>query len=189
MADLQTYRDIFNDTFISRLNTLNKNNDNTVDVGSLDFDGEEIDVRTILETLGYQISEDAEFQGSGLLRGNEIILDASEVPTRQRFTMAHELGHALNGEDGEFRQDNPDNYSPAKRRAEIKANRFAAEFLMPRPIVTALVEKEIADRQLDARNLSEDDVDSVVSAVAERMKVSKVAMTNRMHTLRIFTEV
>lgn len=188
MTNSQTYRDIFNDNFITSINNLNKKED-PVDIGSLQFDGEQINVEEILSALGYRIKKETGFKGSGRLDGSEIVLDGSEVPTRQRFTLAHELSHALNGEDGEYRQDNPDDYTPEKRRLEIKANRFAAEFLMPRPIVTKLVEREIAEKNFDSTNLSENDVDSIVASVAEKMKVSKVAMTNRVHTLRIFTEV
>jgi Predicted Zn peptidase len=188
MTNSQTYRDIFNDDFIAQINDLSKNG-KTIDIGSLPFDGEQINIEEILNELGYKIRREAMPDGSGQLNGSEIVLDNSEAQTRQRFTMAHELSHALNGENGEYRRDNPNSYPSDKKRLEIKANRFAAAFLMPKPIVTMLVEKEITERNFNSTNLSKNDVDLIITSVAERMNVSKIAMTNRVHILHIFTEV
>ena len=49
-----------------------------------------------------------------------------DTQTRINFTLAHEIGHILLGHDN----DSPEN--------ELAANRFAAELLMPEPIVAEL---------------------------------------------------
>ena len=51
---------------------------------------------------------------------------------RQRFTMAHELGHLLMGDDQAVHLDQ-DIYSPSLKAipSEVRANAFAAAFLMP----------------------------------------------------------
>ena len=61
-----------------------------------------------------------------------ILLSVSMVPARQRFTLAHELGHLLAGDDQEVHLD-PDVHDRSKRKdpSEMRANAFAAAFLMP----------------------------------------------------------
>ncbi|MDQ2708432.1 MAG: ImmA/IrrE family metallo-endopeptidase [Actinomycetota bacterium] len=61
-----------------------------------------------------------------------IVLATSQVPARQRFTLAHELGHLLAGDDQGVHLD-VDVFDQAGRRtpSEMRANAFAACFLMP----------------------------------------------------------
>lgn len=66
---------------------------------------------------------------------------------RQRFTIAHELGHLLLHPDelfvdGVLKRD--DESSLAIRSHEIEANAFAAELLMPRKLVLAEINKTLA---------------------------------------------
>ncbi len=99
------------------------------------------------DLLGLQIAEDEELDCSGvLLPGQRQIVvngrEAHESPGRRRFTLAHELGHwvcqVLEGdttpmycrfeEIGVRRRRDP---------LEREANVFAAELLMPEPLVRA----------------------------------------------------
>lgn len=60
-----------------------------------------------------------------------IYVNANEPNYRQRFTIAHELGHALLHKESSNRMDikyDLGNY----HIKEVEANRFAAELLMPR---------------------------------------------------------
>ncbi|OHV24897.1 hypothetical protein BBK14_22925 [Parafrankia soli] len=61
-----------------------------------------------------------------------ILLATSPVPARQRFTLAHELGHLLAGDDQDVHLDR-DIFDLAQARdpSEIRANAFASAFLMP----------------------------------------------------------
>lgn len=65
-----------------------------------------------------------------------IILAASTIPARQRFTLAHELGHLLAGDDQGVHLDE-DVFGKAQKRdgSELRANSFAAAFLMPEEIL------------------------------------------------------
>lgn len=65
-----------------------------------------------------------------------IVLAASLVPARQRFTLAHELGHLLAGDDHGVHLDS-DVFDPEQRRdpSEMRANAFAAAFLMPEDVL------------------------------------------------------
>jgi len=61
-----------------------------------------------------------------------IVVGTSQVPGRQRFTLAHELGHLLAGDDHGVHLDR-DVFEKAQRRdlTEMRANAFASAFLMP----------------------------------------------------------
>jgi Zn-dependent peptidase ImmA (M78 family) len=67
-------------------------------------------------------------------------VNGTQWPPRQRFTLAHELGHAWCGHDGRLEVDtvatlNGHTTTPV----EIAANAFAAEFLVPRAGMKELV--------------------------------------------------
>jgi Zn-dependent peptidase ImmA (M78 family)/transcriptional regulator with XRE-family HTH domain len=63
---------------------------------------------------------------------NVVVLATSRVPARQRYTLAHELGHLLAGDDQDVHLDR-DIYDKAQARdpGEMRANSFASAFLMP----------------------------------------------------------
>ena len=69
-----------------------------------------------------------------------IVLGTSQVPARQRFTLAHELGHLLAGDDQGVHLDR-DIYdrAQAKDPSEMRANSFASAFLMPEDVLRAAV--------------------------------------------------
>ncbi|EWM12053.1 hypothetical protein KUTG_02357 [Kutzneria sp. 744] len=69
-----------------------------------------------------------------------IVLATSHVPARQRFTLAHELGHLLAGDDQDIHLDR-DVYDKAQSKdpSEMRANAFASAFLMPEDLLRAAV--------------------------------------------------
>ncbi len=91
---------------------------------------------------------EADVHGLLAVRGGvaAIYVNADDPPVRKRFTVAHELGHMvlhLAGGDAEF-IDNADSFRSTidpeagwtdARRKEWEANAFAAELLMPEPLV------------------------------------------------------
>jgi Zn-dependent peptidase ImmA (M78 family) len=61
-----------------------------------------------------------------------VVLAASQVPARQRFTLAHEVGHLLAGDDQDVHLDRDVfDKAQAKDPSEMRANAFASAFLMP----------------------------------------------------------
>ncbi|GAA2205637.1 ImmA/IrrE family metallo-endopeptidase [Nonomuraea monospora] len=61
-----------------------------------------------------------------------IVVGTSEVPARQRFTIAHELGHLLAGDDQGLHLDvNLYDADHRRKPSERRANAFAAELLLP----------------------------------------------------------
>lgn len=103
---------------------------------------------------------------------------------RQRFTIAHELGHLILHKDEMLHVDEKppirfrnEESSRATNAAEIEANQFAAELLMP----IELLSKEI-------ESLSDDmEAEEAVSDLADRFQVSEQAMTLRLTRLGVLS--
>lgn len=102
-----------------------------------------------------------------------ILVDASTMTSRQRFTMAHELGHLLASDDQKLHSDQ-NIYGDDSRRGEgeMRANAFAAALLMPEPEVREWV----AGRRLDLETLC---------ALASDFAVSPSALGYRLHNLHM----
>lgn len=98
--------------------------------------------------------------------------DMTEPPVRQRFTIAHEIGHLALGHlsDGRTRfRDPASNFSTGSSSPEEReANAFAAQMLMPENVLRfAVTTKGIQD----------------VSRLANLFNVSQVAMGYRLRNL------
>jgi Zn-dependent peptidase ImmA (M78 family)/transcriptional regulator with XRE-family HTH domain len=81
-----------------------------------------------------------------------VVLATSHLPYRQRFTLAHELGHLLAGDDQELHLDRDIfGKEQAKDPSEARANAFASAFLMPEQVLrdavgsTGLTEQVFAE--------------------------------------------
>lgn len=115
-----------------------------------------VDPARIAQTIGIIVRPELSLTGgaSGLIEQTptEIVIrfDATEPPVRQRFTIAHELGHFALGhlQSGQtcFRDTKAQFYSVQRDPRETMANQFAAELLMPEQIVKHLVlERHLMD--------------------------------------------
>lgn len=115
-------------------------------------------------------------------------VSAAHAPVRQRFTIAHEIGHFLLHREAMpvfidkqffkpyFAAFRDNRSSTGEDRLEREANSFAAALLMP----AALVREAIAQLQVDVAD--EDAIDEL----AKRFGVSRQAMTFRVANLSIF---
>lgn len=130
---------------------------------------------------------------SGVLVVNDdsatIGYNSAQHPVRQRFSIAHELGH-YKLHKGET--DAPrvfitttryvavflrnEESSRGEKRREIEANRFAAALLMPAPLIRQEVSKPHYD------NLSDEELCDIL---ADRFQVSVQAMSIRLTSLGI----
>jgi hypothetical protein len=98
------------------------------------------------DLLGLSVAESEELDVSGLLLPAERevwlnAVEARESPGRRRFTIAHEVGHwvcqCLEGRVAPIFCRSADVGVGEGRQLEREANVFAAELLMPEPLVRA----------------------------------------------------
>ena len=119
-----------------------------------------IDVFAIAKQLGFEVVEyDFPDDTSAALVIDEDIkaigINKNHALTRQRFSVAHELGHFLQGH-GDFAnsqktfEDGSFNYADPQNRQELEANEFAAELLMP----SMILKKEPELTTLDVPSLA-----------------------------------
>jgi IrrE N-terminal-like domain len=132
------------------------------------------------DLLGLAVGESEELAVSGLLLPAErrVWLNATEVPARRRFTLAHEVGHwvcqHLEGKSAPVycrAADVQPEPTAADRALEREANVFAAELLMP----------EIAVREAWPRSAS-------VGELALSFGVSSEAMAWRLYGFGVIGE-
>lgn len=139
-----------------------------------------VPVEEIAEAVGVRVRY-SPFEGelAGMLvRGDgQAIIGVNSLhhPNRQRFTIAHELGHLLlhKGEvhiDRSFRINKRDGVSSlGGDPEEIEANRFAAELLIPFEMLAG----DLLVRDIDVENEGE------IKILAKKYQVSLQAMTLR----------
>lgn len=158
----------------------------------LNVRGIPIPVEDIALKLGAKLSYEP-FEGkdeiSGVLfrDGDTVVIgiNSAHPNTRQRFTIAHEIGHLVLHKGAIFvdktvRLNRNSLSSMAIDSKEIEANQFAAELLMPAELVT----EEARKRLKKTGRLSEL---SLIDALASAFKVSTHAMEIRLTNLGIVT--
>ncbi len=118
--------------------------------------------------------------------GNRAIIgvNATHPPTRQRFTIAHEIGHFLMHSERSMFVDKTvvfrDRSSSLGTDAEeIEANQFAAALLMPETLVLSEVKALVASSK--SRN-----GDRWVKQLAKQFDVSPQSMQFRLANLGVF---
>jgi predicted transcriptional regulator len=120
-------------------------------------------------------ASDMHVSGVLLPATSEIWVRRDESETRRRFTIAHEVGHHFLHSDGATvlcRPVDVDQADETARAKEREANRFAAELLMPEPLIRERVKVDGLD----------------VTALAGTFNVSPIAMAFRLVNLE-FLEV
>ncbi|TAK58118.1 ImmA/IrrE family metallo-endopeptidase [Patescibacteria group bacterium] len=137
-----------------------------------------VQVDEIASKLQIKISRAPSKDFSGLLirkDGHALIgINDNEAPVRQRFTIAHELGHFFLHPRKDTFVDYRDNKKDVMRTAvEKQANMFAAALLMPR----TLLEKDF--RALIKKGFGEDEL----AILADKYQVSEDAMKFRLLNL------
>lgn len=144
-----------------------------------------VNVHALAREVGARIVEevlDDDTSGVLVIKNNQAVIGVNKYHhhRRQRFTIAHELGHFLLHRDDAsvfvdtiFYRDA--NSSEGMDEQEIAANAFAAELLMPEPILRQYLKSQGIDLF--------DDV--AVKRLALRFDVSEQALTIRLINLRL----
>ena len=98
--------------------------------------------------------------------GWSISVNKSHIPARQRFTIAHEIGHFVLHKDkvSETVEDDTFYRSSLSNWQEAEANRFAADVLMPFSLISQLIAEGV----------------DTPEKLAESLQVSSVAMNIRL---------
>lgn len=145
-----------------------------------DVDTAPVDVAALAETLGakivYESMEDSVSAMLSIEGGDAtIVVNAGHHSNRQRFSIAHELGHyVLHASDNDLFVDRSffrnQASSVGESRREIEANAFAAALLMP----AQLIEKHLDD---------DGDTELYIDDLASDFHVSEHAMTIRLINL------
>ena len=149
-----------------------------------------VDVHDLAQKMGIEVRIEAvDNDLSGFLfrdaQSNKAIIGVNDShhENRQRFTIAHEIGHYLlhagepvhvDGANVAFRLNHRDAMSSTgSDDSEREANLFAAELLMP----ARFLEKDLKSRDIDLLD------DKLVRELAEQYKVSTQALTFRLANL------
>ena len=152
--------------------------------------GVPVPVEKIAKTLGAQVRYsplDQELSGMVFVKDGVPIIGVNSLhhPNRQRFTIAHEIGHlCLHRElitanvhvDKQFaevglRRDA--NSASGLNQVEIEANQFAAALLMPE----AALEELLGDTPIDIED------ESSLDRLSKKLKVSKATLQYRIRNL------
>lgn len=140
-----------------------------------------LDVAALAANLGLEVYQERlpDNNGGYIAYDGEdtfIVVNAGHPITRQRFTIAHELGHYVNDwerlqKEGRLDRDK----SAASATSEIEADQYAAAILMPeedtRSFVSLLGPSEITAK--------------VVEQVAEHFNVSKTMAIQRLREVGV----
>jgi len=146
-----------------------------------------IDVEAVATSLGVRVERaDLGDDVSGVLvrRSGQAVIGVNWAhhPNRQRFTIAHELGHFLLHEagtyidKGTYARFRDEQSGSGTDWEEVEANAFAAALLMP----VSLVREEARRRPFDPAD------DAALSALAAAFAVSGQAMSIRLANLGLF---
>jgi len=148
-----------------------------------------VDVETIAKALGAIVTRErmrADLSGMLVRDGGRVVIGVNTVnsPRRQRFTLAHEIGHfdLHKGHvivDSGLRVNHRDaTSSTATVLEEREANAFAAALLMPGDLVQAQVEQLTAITTVTRTR--------IIQALAKVFDVSEEAMGYRLVNLGFF---
>lgn len=201
MDKLKTYGDIYDEEFLKKFGEYRK------DVEKAELDKEfEVDVRKIADLCKIEvIEEELDVSGSCELFHSAANDESSEYSTneetrvirinmyeplvRQRFTIAHEIGHILLGHGGiSYRDTSYTIYKDLiERMNEVSANTFAAELLMPERLLRKALENTMSELNYDkTQKFSDSDIDYLAENTAKKMMVSVESFKYRLKNLNIF---
>ena len=141
-----------------------------------------VPVYDIARSEGIEVSEEPMMYAGRIFKVNnkyKIVIDADDMKTRQRFTLAHELAHYYlhkhiidkksRGTPHGGIKDNSLYRGDLDTALEVDANQFAAELLMPLEEIYKVI-----------KSYEKNDQDITITKIAEIFNVSKSALRMRL---------
>lgn len=201
MDKLKTYGDIYEEKFLEKFGAYRDDVEKEKLKKEFEVDVEKIanlcDINVLYKKLdvsgtcmNYHSSandETSEYNTDSDIR--TIYVNILDPEYRQRFTIAHEIGHILLGHEGISHRDT--SYTVYKdlieRMNEVSANAFAAELLMPERLLRKALEKTMFELNYDTtQKFSDSDIDYLAENTAKKMMVSVESLKYRLKNLNIF---
>jgi len=140
-------------------------------------------------TLSYSKLPEGRF-GSFIEDRNHIIIAEDSPPKRARFTLAHEVMHALIYRNEELLSDLHEEFAGEKLEAELEAlcNLGAAEMLLPGEIVDAAIAKKGQSPKLipELAELHQVSEEVAIIALAERGPTPSLVLMAGSKPLRVY---
>lgn len=139
-----------------------------------------VDIKAISSSIGINIIENYELTDiiSQIEKKDnqiQIMINGNELKIRQRFALAHELGHFVLGHlnNGIYKilKDTPDSFKTKTNYLENEANQFAMAVLIPKNVLCEVLQ----DKKY-----------SSLQQLAEIFAVSQSAMYCRVQNLNLF---
>lgn len=189
------YNEIFTDEFLNKFGKYK----NEISKLTLEEDMFKIDVKAIAEIcrisikynlvkpLGFSLQKDI---NTGDIK-NEISVNQFESEYRQRYTIAHELGHILLGHnDVSYIFSDMSKYkNTIDRMNEVTANKFAAELIMPEKLVKKVILHLIKELNYSIdQKFDESDINQLLDISANKMGVPIQVFEYRIKSLDVFIE-
>lgn len=117
---------------------------------------------------------------SGMLEGQEITVNSSNVTKRQNFTIAHEFAHYVleHGNKIDYRANI--SYTPEQMLQEEQADCFAACILMPENLIRGEVERFKTQRNIESLT---NHASEIIYQLSDRFDVSTSAVIKRLKAL------
>lgn len=163
-----------------------------------------VDIEQVAEKLGLRIAYEALPETiSGFLHRDHavstIVVNKRQVKQRQRFTLAHEIGHYVLGHATDeihvdrhyqialrhgdetvggvkYRKKRAVGEPSVSDRDEVQANAFAAALLMPKAMLTKDMQAAVSSGMFD---------DSLIDELTKRYRVSTQALMIQLNTLHL----
>ena len=191
------YKDIYTSDFLDKFGEY-KDKIEKIELGN----SQRIDVKTIAESCNIPIEYNV-LESSGCCSNDNnhtntntnkntdklIQINKFEPEYRQRFTIAHELGHILLGHQGvSYRTSDVTKYKDTiKRMNELAANKFAAELTMPKSLVIDVLFSSIKQMGYSInQRFGDEDISKIVRISANELGVSPRSLDIRIKNLGIF---
>jgi Zn-dependent peptidase ImmA (M78 family) len=143
-----------------------------------------VDVVQLAKSLGLEVyPEELADKESGYLKfdssdnGCYIVVNKSHPTTRQRFTIAHEVGHYLKHRDELVKCGQLDRKKGGDTKLEDQADELAAEILMPEDLVRKYVDEYVPED--DGKTFTA----NVIMDIANHYRVSAPMAITRLRAL------